>query len=191
MKKTMRVLIFCAIFALFLLSSLTGCAGKPTPLSWQKYPVSVAGDLSGDGVETGNCSLRLTLTAPMQATLQFDKPDSLRGYTFSLTGEGVTLSYGEITVPYKAAGIPGGESLLPRMLSLEEGMFSGREKTTLNSLPVLIERFATPEGGEVRVYIDAENGRPLRFEGSTPAKDASGEDPQTVIFTVTDWKAGE
>lgn len=188
----MRKTIFCAVIALvalFLL--LPGCAGKQAPLAWQSYPVTVAGDLSGDGVETGNCSLRLTLTAPMQATVQFDKPDSLKGYTFSLAPEGVTLSYGEITVPYKAAGIPGGESLLPRMLSLTEETFLGREKTTLNSLPVQIERFAIPEGGEVRVYVDAESGIPLRFEGSVPAKDPSGEDPQTIVFTVTDWKTGE
>ena len=174
-------LLLCLLF-------LPACAGEPgEPLAYQKYPLTVAGDLTGGSAEEGNCSVRLTLTAPMEATLQFDKPESLRGYTFSLTEEGVTLSYGEITVPYKAAGIPGGESLLPRMLSLTDEMRTASEKQEINSLPVWMYSYTIPEGGEVRVFADAESGIPLRIEGSLPAKAPSGEDADTVVFTVTDW----
>lgn len=123
------------------------------------------------------------MTAPMTGTLSFHTPDSLRGYLFSLSEDGVTLSYGEITVPYKADGIPGGTHLLPRLFSLSAEKLVSAEETEMNSLPLLLATFETEEGETVKVYIDRQSGVPLRFE----VQQGDGQ----LVFTVKDFQRAD
>lgn len=124
-RKKVRNRPSCAPSPLLFALPLGGCGKEAAdPLAYQSYPLTVEGSITGD---RGEAEVTLEMTAPMTGTLSFHTPDSLRGYLFSLSEDGVTLSYGEITVPYKADGIPGGTHLLPRLFSLSaEKLVSAR-----------------------------------------------------------------
>ena len=170
------------LLALLTLALLfTGCGGAAAdPLAYQSYPMTVEGSISGDD---GEAEVTVEMTAPMTAKLSFASPDSLRGYLFAITSDGVTLSYGDITVPYKADGIPGGTHLLPRLFSLTKETLISTEETEMNSLPLLLASFETEEGDTVKVYLDKQSGAPLRFE-------AQHGDEQ-IVFTVNSLTAAD
>lgn len=179
-KRCVTVLLALLLLLLFALP-LGGCGKEAAdPLAYQSYPLTVEGSITGD---RGEAEVTLEMTAPMTGTLSFHTPDSLRGYLFSLSEDGVTLSYGEITVPYKADGIPGGTHLLPRLFSLSAEKLVSAEETEMNSLPLLLATFETEEGETVKVYIDRQSGVPLRFE----VQQGDGQ----LVFTVKDFQRAD
>ena len=179
--KKLATVLLSLLLLLSLALTLGGC-GKETadPLAYQSYPLTVEGSITGD---KGEAEVTLEMTAPMTGKLSFHTPDSLRGYLFSVGKDGVTLSYGEITVPYKADGIPGGTHLLPRLFSLSGEKLVSAEETEMNSLPLLLATFETEEGETVKVYIDKQSGTPLRFE----VRQGDGQ----LVFTVKDFQKAD
>ena len=77
-------------------------------LSYQSYPFSVKGSVKSDGREY---ELSVSFTDKDRATITFDSPETLSGYIFNVTPDGITLTYGDLTVPYHSSGIPGGDGM--------------------------------------------------------------------------------
>lgn len=155
MKKCLP--IFALIAAVILLA---GCAPQTPPAAAMTYPFTVEGELTrNDGGEP--CAVSLQMTAGMTGELEFLSPASLKGYRFSLTPEGTTLRYGDLSVPYRAGGLPGGADGLLKMFSVKEEYCRGREKTEQNSTPLWKLTYAFPDGDTVTAYLSADTGFPL------------------------------
>jgi len=143
-----------------LFSCTGGISPAANPLAHQQYPLVVVADLTYGNTEY---TITLTLTAPMTATIEFLEPATLVGYVFTITPEGVTLSFGEVTVQYNNNSMPGGSLLLPQMFSLDMSQLLRQEESVVNSVPLNVAVFATPHG-EITLFINQNTSLPLRVE---------------------------
>ena len=160
MKKFVILTLTSLLLCLFLFSCSGGILPSANPLEHQQYPLVVVTDLSyGDAEYT----ITLTMTAPMTATIEFIEPATLVGYVFTITPEGVTLSFGDVSVQYNHNSMPGGSLLLPQMFSLDPSQLLRQEETVVNSVPLNVAVFATPYG-EVTLFINQNTHLPLRVE---------------------------
>ena len=153
---TLAILILAVGFALF------GCtaAVERDVLAHQQFPFRVTTDLTY-GME--EYTIILDMIAPMEATLSFIQPEMLEGYVFSISSEGVTLSFSDITIPYTSDSVPGGSLLVPQMFSLTADQLINTTETEQNSVPLAISTFATPYG-EITLFINSSNGTLMRIE---------------------------
>jgi len=159
--KRRLALFLCAMMLLggFIFTACTSTAAGDV-LSHQQYPFTVVGELVFGSDEY---TISLAMTAPMQATLSFLVPETLMGYYFTITPDGVTLSFGDITIPYTSNSVPGGSLLIPQMLSLTQAQLVNTQQTEQNSVPLTIAVFNTPHG-EITLFVNNNSGLPLRIE---------------------------
>lgn len=170
MKKIIAVILLAA-----LVSLLASCTPTPSEmLSYQSYPFSVKGSVKSDGREY---ELSVSFTDKDRATVTFDSPETLSGYIFNVTPDGITLTYGDLTVPYHSSGIPGGDGILTGIFSLSAEQFSSCSDVSQNGMTLRRCVFSTPLG-DVVAFINSDSGEPVRFE----AKD--GE----FIFNVSEYQ---
>lgn len=161
MKKRIA-LIFIAVLMLVLSS----CTPKESnPLDYQTYPFSAKGSLSANEIEY---VFEVNMTDKNTAELMFSSPDSLRGYTFNVSPEGTTLSYGDMTIDFSNNGEKTSiVNLVPALFSLNSENFVSKSETTQNSVELITATYTT-DNGEITVYINKSTGHPMRFEyGST------------------------
>ncbi len=157
MKKYL-FLLFLLVLCVFLCS----CKGDEIdPLGYQSYPFYVEGVLV---TEETDYDFALKMNSADSSEIMFTKPDSLRNYVFRVTPEGTTLSYGDMTINFNGGEKTNLIRLIPSLFSLKkEGKVSQEEKE-FNSIAVLVCTYST-DVGEVKMYLNAEKGTPLRFEG--------------------------
>ncbi|MBE6544313.1 MAG: hypothetical protein E7675_07920 [Ruminococcaceae bacterium] len=132
------------------------------PLQYQTYPFYVEGCLTADDTEY---SFSLTMTSSDESEISFSKPDSLRGYVFNVTPEGTTLSYGDMTIDFDGAEKTSLVRLIPSLFALEKEDHISSETTVLNSVDILLSKYAT-DTGDVSVYLNKSTATPVRFEGN-------------------------
>ena len=154
--------IFLVILVLVTGMALFGCtaAVERDVLAHQQFPFRVTTDLTF-GME--EYTVVLDMIAPMEATLSFIQPEMLEGYVFSISPEGVTLSFSDITIPYTSNSVPGGSLLIPQMFSLTPDQLINTTETEQNSVPLAISAFSTAYG-EITLFINSNNGTLMRIE---------------------------
>lgn len=134
---------------------------ESTPLDYQSYPFSAKGSLSANDIEY---VFDIKMTDKNTAELKFSSPDSLRGYTFNVTPDKTTLSYGDMTIDFSNNGEKTNiVNLIPELLSLDSAKLVSQSETTQNSVDLITAVYST-EKGDVTVYINKETGHPMRFE---------------------------
>ncbi len=133
---------------------------EPSPLDYQSYPFYVEGILNFDDTEY---AFAMTMEGKDNAEMTFSSPDTLKGYTFTLSPDGMTLSYKDMSVELK------GEKanlirLVPSLFALSADTMESTEKTVLNSTGIILSKYKT-DLGNVSVYVNESTLLPLRFEG--------------------------
>ena len=157
MKKYL-FLLFLGILSIVI----TGCGGEQKdPLEYQSYPFFVEGILVSDETDY---DFALKMLSKDSSEISFSKPDSLRDYVFRVTPEGTTLSYGDMTINFNGGEKTNLIRLIPSLFALDGENLVSAEETELNSIRVMLCTYST-DVGQVKVYLNAEKGTPLRFEG--------------------------
>ena len=157
MKKYLLLLL-----ALACMAFASSCQkSEIDPLHYQVYPFYVEGCLNAEDTDY---TFSLTMSSCCEAQISFTKPDSLRGYVFNVNAEGTTLSYGDMTIDFDKAEKTSLIKLIPSLFALSAEDHISSENTVLNSVDILLSKYAT-ETGDVSVYLNTATMTPLRFEG--------------------------
>ena len=158
--KTKFLLIISALL-IFILSACSCSPAENNPLEYQTYPFSAKGSLAANDIEY---IFEVTMNNSNTAELKFTAPDSLRGYTFNVSPDGTTLSYGDMTIDFSNNGEKTSVvNLIPQLFSLNEDSLLSKSETTQNSVE-LITAVYSGEKGNTTVYVNKSTGYPMRFE---------------------------
>lgn len=136
------------------------------PLSYQSYPFSAEGSMTANDTEY---VFSVEMTGKNEGKVQFTSPQGLRGYLFTVTPHGITLSYGDMTIDFSANGEKtNAVKLITDLFSLDLDKLQEKKDETQNSVDLTIATYGT-EKEPVKVYINKATGQPVRFEyGATP-----------------------
>lgn len=181
MKKRISLILIA-----MLMLALVSCApAESNPLDYQAYPFSAKGSLSTNDIEY---AFEVNMTDRNTAELTFSSPDSLRGYTFNVSPEGTTLSYGDMTIDFSNNGEKTSiVNLVPALFSLTAENLVSKSETTQNSVELITATYTTANE-DITVYINKSTGRPMRFEyGSTVINitEFTPSTPSTSLPTAT------
>ncbi len=160
-RTTARLLSLVFLAALCVTCGLwlPSCAPKSQPLSYQHYPLAAEVTFTLDGIPY---SALISMTAPYHGSVTYSVPAELADICLSSTPEGMSVRYGELTLPLS---VPADADflLLLSLFSLQEEQLASAtllQKQTGNLLS-----FKT-DAGDVLVTLDPGTGLPLAFHAT-------------------------